>query len=475
MMNPKLRSLFILIGLLTLIVISIIFIPRGLSLYYQTKGGQSIDWVLRSSENISDFRLGCDPLPVKKTAAIAKVDKAINELDLALRLNSNNSQAYYYLGQSYCLLGDPEKARSYFENYINQKPNNPLGYIGLGFAFEKMGDQKFTTSAWKSAGLTPYEFNSAGDEEFQAERYERAIRWYKRSIIVEPRSAESWIKLGTSYEQINDRDSALDAYSRAWEIDPELSTANLVDAFKSKGDLNSVEDTLHLMLDQYPDSANRLIWFQELGSSYQSHGDYYQAIDLYTQAIREYPDQPELHISLGWAFYEHEDGVDIAQSEFEKAIDIDEKSASAFYAMGQLMHREEEFDEAEKWLKQALELVPQNRWYMLYRADNHRSAGDLNKAIGLYQDIIALYPDFSNAYFQISLAYQQNNQFQEAVNAIETALTLVDPSVSNFVRAGDIYRLAGNEAKAIAFYNRALKLDIDNQRAIKGLQLLSEP
>lgn len=183
-MNPKLRRPLILIGLITIIVIAIFVVPRGISLYYQIRGGQHIEYVLRFTQGIPDLELACEELPSSSGDEKKDVEQGIAGLNRALIFNGSNAQANYYLAQAYCLMGEPYKAKDNYFKYTLLKPDNPLGYIGLGFASEKLGDRSSAKRAWKSAGLNPEDFNKIGDEEFRAESYEYAISWYERAELM---------------------------------------------------------------------------------------------------------------------------------------------------------------------------------------------------------------------------------------------------------------------------------------------------
>ena len=159
-MNPKIRSLLVFIGLLTLIIVGIIVIPRGLSLYYQTKGGQHVEYVLRFEEGIQE--LVCEPLLPTDEEGRDKVEKGIEGLNRSIILNKNNSQAYYFLGKAYCLLGEPEEAKENYLQYTELRPENPLGSIGLGFTYEKLGEMPSAKEAWISSSLSIEEILDAG-------------------------------------------------------------------------------------------------------------------------------------------------------------------------------------------------------------------------------------------------------------------------------------------------------------------------
>ncbi len=112
-MSPRLRVPLIIIGFITIIVIVIFVVPRGLSLYYQIRGGQQIEYVLRFEEGIQE--LVCEPLLPTNEEARKEVENGIDDLTRAIRLNKDNAQAHYSLGKANCLLGDPGEAK---ENYL---------------------------------------------------------------------------------------------------------------------------------------------------------------------------------------------------------------------------------------------------------------------------------------------------------------------------------------------------------------------
>ena len=130
-MNPKLRISLFVLGLLTLIGIGILVTPRALGLYYQIKGGQLLQDVVKSLEDIPDLGLICDAIPPEKKAIRMKLEQAVIKLEKAIKYDNRNSQAYLYLGHSACLIGMPANAKGYYLTYTRLRPANPLGYLGL--------------------------------------------------------------------------------------------------------------------------------------------------------------------------------------------------------------------------------------------------------------------------------------------------------------------------------------------------------
>lgn len=474
-MNPKLRISLFILGLLTLLGIGILFIPRALGLYYQIKGGQLLQDVLKSLEDLPDLGLTCDALPPDRKALRMKLEQAVIKLNKAHNYDDRNSQAYLYLGHSACLLGEPANAKGYYLTYTQLRPANPLGYLGLGFAEEALGDHLSAVKEWQAAGLTAEDFLEAGDEAYQANRYEQALSWYKRSSWIAPTRATAWFNLGQVYEQLGQPESALEAYQEAWKFDPELSTMFLVTSLKRRGDFKEMENVLREALGIVPESGERLGWWRALGDALRLQEQWDAAVEVYQDAIQQFPNEPDLYISLGWIYYDRGDGARPAQREFNRAINLKKDAPEGYFALAQLFSREKQFQEADGYFLRALERAPNNRWYYLARGDNARLASDFNRAQEIYEKTIARFPNFHNAYYQLALIYRSLGRYDDAVGAIERAVELMDPPVdSYFARAGEIYRGAGLREKAVKAYRQALILNPDNKVAQKGLQLLGE-
>lgn len=417
----------------------------------------------------------CEPLPESRQAAIDEVNLGLADLRRAVQFNSGNTQAYYHLGKGHCLLGEPDQAVANYLKYTELRPGNPLGYIGLGFAHEVLGEEKNTKAAWIEAGLETHQFNSVGDELYKAEKYDQAIVWYERALLVNPSQVESLINLGDTYFDMGNINRALDNYLDAWMNDPEMSIQPLIRAYQEKGNFIAVEEYLEIMLEQFPDSSDRLYWYKQLGDSFRGHGEYDQAIELFLEAINEFPDKPQLHLTLGWIYFDQAENYYLAKKEFEKTIKLDGSIAESYFGLARSYFRDANYQEADQYFEEAIIRSPDNRWYYLERGNNARSAGDLNRAIEIYNQVLEKYPDFAYGYYQLAQAYLMAGRLDESIEFIELAINYSEyPADQFFARAGNIYRAAGDYDMAFKAYQYALSINPDNEIAVHGLKSIDE-
>ncbi len=87
--------------------------------------------------------------------------------------------------------------------------------------------------------------------------------------------------------------------------------------------------------------------------------------------------------------------------------------------------------DAETWAisayQRAIVLDPQNPFYRLNLGGINYSLGNFDEARNLFQQVVVLKPDWANAYYNLAWANFQRKDYQQAVNAMEGVLRLLDP------------------------------------------------
>ncbi|MEQ8666929.1 MAG: sulfotransferase [Rhodospirillales bacterium] len=96
----------------------------------------------------------------------------------------------------------------------------------------------------------------------------------------------------------------------------------------------------------------------------------------------------------------------------------------AMTLMGMLLNRRQKHAEAERMLKKTLKVNARQSeaWNALGTA--YRSQGRFGEAIKAYQEATALDPDFAGAYSNMGTAYRENGEFDMALKSCEKALAL---------------------------------------------------
>jgi tetratricopeptide (TPR) repeat protein len=118
---------------------------------------------------------------------------AVQVLEEAIRIDAQNPDAYYHLGNIYARdFRDAPKALPYFERLVLLDPNYENAYLSLGAAY------------------------------ISAKRYRDGIATLKKEIELKPGSAAAFFNLGRAYLELKDTLQSDGAFRRAVELDPTM-------------------------------------------------------------------------------------------------------------------------------------------------------------------------------------------------------------------------------------------------------------
>jgi tetratricopeptide (TPR) repeat protein len=124
-----------------------------------------------------------------------RFQEALDQYDRVISLTSDSSllaQVYANRGAALRELGNDGEARKSFDESLRRNPNQFNAWIGLGLLAEKQGG------------------------------YQEAAFDLGRSVELQP-TAEGYLQLGHTFEQLNRKSDAMVAYDNALKIDPDLT------------------------------------------------------------------------------------------------------------------------------------------------------------------------------------------------------------------------------------------------------------
>jgi len=309
---------------------------------------------------------------------------------------------------------------------------------------------------------------------------------------------------------------AIQAYQALYAIDPEAYTLSLAGALQNSGDSESAIDVLQAVLQAFPFSREKPRWLIRLGDICRAQNDWDKAEAAYQEVLSEDPAAVGAWIGLGWLDYQRDQDINETIMQFERAMAVDPKSGEGQAAMGNLFSQREEFEIAAEWYRVAYERDRDNLSYALSYAGALYSLGQTDQALAEYENLVTRFPDKANTFYHLAWVYHREGRSEEAVTAIETALSLIKiPNLSYYLRAKSIYEADNHTKKvqdlyqsaeenyqegvrlfpdfpeshliianfyerferidqAITAYQAALALDPDNPMALAGLDRLEE-
>ena len=200
--------------------------------------------------------------------SIGKLNDAIKNFDIALKLKPDFFEVNYNLGLTQYQLGNALSAVENYKKVLKHKPDYAEAHANLGNAFETLGQAQ------------------------------NAISSYEKAIEIKPNMAEAHNNLGNIFREYGQLNKASECYEKAIEIKPNMAEAhnNLGNIFREYGQLNKASESYEKALNLKPNFAEL---YNNLGIVQMELGNYNAAQELYKSALSINKNFAEVHANLG--------------------------------------------------------------------------------------------------------------------------------------------------------------------------------
>ncbi|MBN2029359.1 tetratricopeptide repeat protein [bacterium] len=157
-------------------------------------------------------------------------EKAIEEFNKIILIDSNHVQAHFNLGLVYFQLGRFDEAVQNFQKTISLDSTFYFAHTNLGFLY------------------------------FSQKQYDKAIEILKQAIVLNPRYDRVHYNLGNVYSELQMMDQAIGEYQKAIDINPNYLDAlnHLADLYLQKSQYQEAVTCWERILEMDPDQTNAL-------------------------------------------------------------------------------------------------------------------------------------------------------------------------------------------------------------------------
>ncbi len=283
-------------------------------------------------------------------------EKAIADLDIALKLQNNLALAYNSRGICYESLGKIEKAIENYNQAVKLEPENYIFFINRGDAFNKAGQGK----------------NSYQD--------------YTHAIELNSKSALAYRQRGVLLLDNAEYKGAIRDLEQALKLDPDYLAVkvDLADAYRYAGNYEKAIELFSQLLISNPQSAfipfARADCYRNLGRYAEAEADYRAALKLNRKHSVSW-------VGLG-QLYESQNRYQEAIEFYNQAIDISPDYITALYRKGFCLTMLRQYKESVKVLSEVLKRAPGHNGARLFRANNYRDLEEFEKAHRDYETAI---------------------------------------------------------------------------------------
>ena len=254
-----------------------------------------------------------------------------------------------------------------------------------------------------------------------------AINEYRMAIWIDSTNVIAYRALCALYEEQGDYDNAIEIYEKLISMHPNdpLLYSNLANILYLKGNVKEAVGHYQTAITLNPNKNWTSVIAQTLGYVLQeSKENYDAAISAYQSASLLNPDDTDIYISLGSAFYDKGD-YNNALIVYRVALDINPNNSRIHCNLGFLLWGKGLIDESIKEYETAIKLDPTydiayNNLGVIYLDD----LGRIVKAIELFELAIKYNPNYALAYYNLARAIAIKGDKLEAARLFQVALDL---------------------------------------------------
>lgn len=246
-----------------------------------------------------------------------------------------------------------------------------------------------------------------GDIYLSTGYYEDAITEYKMAIWLDSFNIAAYRHLCRAYEEQGDYNQAIDIYNKLIAMAPNIPDlySNLANIYYIKGEFDLAISNYQTAITLNPNRAWTSVIAQTMGFVYQENkSDPDAAISAYQTAYVLTPEDVDIYVNLGSAFYDKEDYAN-ALAVYRQALELQPYNAKIHCNLGFLYWGKGDTDEAIKSYELAIKYnekydIAYNNLGVIYLDD----LGRVNKSIELFRKAVDANPNYALAHFNLARA-----------------------------------------------------------------------
>ena len=360
------------------------------------------------------------------------LDKAINYLNMSIEQKSDYPEAYYALAETYTRKAyfyeaiQAAKMAIKYKRFRNSKAHFLLFKLYQASSFK---DFKATCRAkfehilsWMTFIFDKNAIKSAMRTisylqflpvllltfyYIQIRRIDEAIEMYSRTIDKAPGFVPLYCLLGDAYLAIGHFEDAITEYKMAIWLDSLNIPAyrHLSQAYEEQGDYDRAIETYQKLISIMPTVPD---FHSNLANLYYIKGEFKLAVAQYQTAITLNPNKHWTSIiaqTLGFVYQENQNDLDAAISAYQNAYTMTPEDIDIYINLGSAFYDKEDYDNALSVYRKALELDPTNAKIHCNLAFLHWGKGDTNEAIKEYELSIKYDEYYDIAYNNLGVIY----------------------------------------------------------------------
>lgn len=225
--------------------------------------------------------------------------------------------------------------------------------------------------------------------------------------------------------------------------------------------LSEAEQLFNKALKQSPEDHRNALVYMNLGSVQESQGNNKGAIESYSAAISQYPNNT-VFLSARAALYLRMENYKMAISDYSTIIGLNPSDTRAYAYRGYAYSKTREFDKAKTDFRTVTEREPDNFMAALGSAVVERQMGHNSEALNLLGLLIERFPDKAAPYVIRAEMESEREMNELAVIDLSNAIK-IEPYKDYFLQRGRLYLKLQQKHLARQDFEKAIELGVPRQ------------
>ncbi len=400
-------------------------------------------------------------------------DAAVAIFEEAIKFDKQNDVAYAKLGAIHDAHNRNDQAITNYEKAVAINPEYTMLYPPLGLSYLDKGDIAKAEASLQKADAAKIDTVETrylrGVLLFKQNKNDEALAAFDKTLELEPKFGSAQYYRGQTLDRMDKPDEAITAYQKTIEMEPSNSAASfdMGVAYYNKGDYNNAANAYQqtIKYDNKNSQAHanlastyrQLEKFPDANAEYKVASDGIKTPDLYSEwgfclgktnewekAVARLNTAKELspsaidNTNLGWAYYNA--GYTQTTAKNDEAAKVN-------------------FEQSKIFLQKAVEQDPKLDAAYLNLGSTHNALGEYQEAVNSLNTAVSLHPKWAIALNQLGVGFRGLKDFVNAIATFKQVIGLDSKSVRSLFNLGETYFASGNKKEAKKVYDQLKKID----------------
>ena len=351
------------------------------------------------------------------------LQKAENELKLAIKLDPSSEEAVTTLAMLYTDEGDTAHALKVLSAIPDSARSAKL-YAALGAAYEQRKDYKSAIDAFRHAIVLDRDnldaIRGLAENLLNDGQLDASLEQYKVIADSNPEDAQTYVRMAEIYRRQAKYDQALESLKRADTLVPDTMDVpySMAAVYQAQG---RYDDAIKLLQDllkkteksetgsSQADRNNRAIFVERLGMVYREQQNYTAAVETFRKML-----------PLG-----------------------DENARSGYQEMIDTYREAKQWPQATAVAKEAVQKMPNDRDLRMVLDAQLADTGEFDKSVADIRTMLKGGPEDREVYLRLGIIFTRAKRWDDALQALAKAEQLStkseDKAYVSFLR-GDLYQ-----------------------------------